>query len=74
MHTELYRVRDFGDGFLAVMPRPRAGDWMAEEFAALRSPSSRPPLRRNQAALLEFVPNGPGTEAVLDGFVRVAPV
>ena len=33
---DLYRVRSFGDGFVAVMPRPRAGDWLEDEIAGLR--------------------------------------
>ncbi len=35
MLPELYRVRDVDAGWLAVMPRPRAGDWLEDEIRGL---------------------------------------
>lgn len=34
---ELYKVVDYGDGFLAVMPRPRANDWLVDEIRGLQA-------------------------------------
>jgi len=32
---EYFRVREVDSGWLAVMPRPRAGDWLADELKGL---------------------------------------
>jgi len=37
MLTELYWITAVPDKKLAIMPRPRAGDWLADELSALRS-------------------------------------
>jgi protein-tyrosine phosphatase len=36
MNTELYWIQAAGPGKLAVMPRPRGGDWLEEEIWSLR--------------------------------------
>jgi protein-tyrosine phosphatase len=36
MRARLYTVELPGSGRLSVMPRPRGGDWLADEIAALR--------------------------------------
>ncbi|HLZ69628.1 MAG TPA: tyrosine protein phosphatase [Dehalococcoidia bacterium] len=36
MKAELYWIQDVGRGRLAMLPRPRAGDWLREEIASLR--------------------------------------
>jgi len=35
MQPRLYRLDNIGSGWLAIMGRPRAGDWVDEEFAGL---------------------------------------
>ena len=35
MKTEIYWVHDFQPGRLAIMPRPRGGDWLEEELSFL---------------------------------------
>jgi protein-tyrosine phosphatase len=35
MRPTIYEIERIGSGFLAVMGRPRAGDWAADEFAGL---------------------------------------
>lgn len=35
MRPIFYRVAQFGSGFLAVMAKPTAGDWVDEEFSGL---------------------------------------
>lgn len=37
MRAELYWITDAPHGRLATMPRPRAGDWLADEMASLQS-------------------------------------
>ena len=37
MQAELYWIADVHRGRLAIMPRPRAGDWLADELASLHS-------------------------------------
>src|SRR5687768_8217735 len=36
MNPEIYWIKTAGPGKLAVMPRPRGGDWLEEEIWALR--------------------------------------
>lgn len=36
MHTDLYPIADCPCGRLAIMPRPRGGDWLPDEIAAWR--------------------------------------
>jgi len=36
MQVEIYRIRNIGDGFLAIMAKPRAADWLEDEIAGLR--------------------------------------
>ena len=36
MQPEIYWIKDFKAGNLAIMPRPRAGDWFDDEIKALR--------------------------------------
>jgi protein-tyrosine phosphatase len=36
MQPEIYWIKDFDLGHLAIMPRPRAGDWLEDEIKALR--------------------------------------
>ncbi len=36
MTPDLYRVQNHGRGFVAVMPRPRAGDWLEDEMRGLQ--------------------------------------
>jgi len=36
MQPEIYWIKDFKAGYLAIMPRPRAGDWFDDEIKALR--------------------------------------
>jgi len=36
MQPEIYWIKDFELGHLAIMPRPRAGDWLEDEIKALR--------------------------------------
>lgn len=36
MRPELYWINDVPTGRLAIMPRPRAGDWLSDELAAWR--------------------------------------
>ncbi|HAI69934.1 MAG TPA: protein tyrosine phosphatase [Gammaproteobacteria bacterium] len=35
MQPEIYWIKDFKVGHLAIMPRPRAGDWLEDEIKAL---------------------------------------
>lgn len=35
MSPTIYRVESIGSGWLAIMARPRAGEWAADEFSAL---------------------------------------
>lgn len=35
MRPTIYQIERIGSGFLAVMGRPRAGEWVSEEFAGL---------------------------------------
>jgi protein-tyrosine phosphatase len=35
VHPTIYEIERIGSGWLAVMGRPRAGDWAADEFAGL---------------------------------------
>ncbi|MGL4464531.1 MAG: tyrosine protein phosphatase, partial [Planctomycetia bacterium] len=37
MKAELYPIDETPIGRLAVMPRPRAGDWLSDEIVSLRS-------------------------------------
>lgn len=37
MIPEFYKVVDHNEGFLAVMPRPRASDWLTDEIKGLQS-------------------------------------
>ena len=37
MRAELYWLRDTPHGRLAIMPRPRAGDWLADELKSMDS-------------------------------------
>lgn len=37
MRTELYPIPDVPTGRVAILPRPRAGDWLADEVAAWRA-------------------------------------
>ena len=37
MRAELYWVCQVGAGRLAVMPRPRGGDWLSDEVSSLRT-------------------------------------
>ena len=36
MRPEIYRVGPVEHGRLAIVPRPRGGDWLADEIQALR--------------------------------------
>jgi len=36
MRAELYWISDVPEGRLAIMPRPRSGDWLADEIASSR--------------------------------------
>jgi len=36
MQVEIYRIRNIGEGFLAIMAKPRTGDWLEDEIAGLR--------------------------------------
>lgn len=36
MVPEFYKVVDHGRGFVAVMPRPRANDWLSDELRGLK--------------------------------------
>lgn len=35
MKPDIYRVKDIGSGFLAVMAKPVSGEWVEEEFSGL---------------------------------------
>lgn len=37
MRAELYWITGIPEGRLAIMPRPRAGDWLVDELASLKS-------------------------------------
>ena len=37
MTPEFYRIADIGDGFLAIMAKPVAGEWLRDDLAALVS-------------------------------------
>lgn len=34
--VEIYRIRNIGEGFLAIMAKPRAADWLEDEIAGLK--------------------------------------
>ena len=36
MNTEIYWIKAAGPGKLAVMPRPRGGDWLEDEIRGLK--------------------------------------
>jgi protein-tyrosine phosphatase len=36
IQPEIYWIKDFKVGHLAIMPRPRAGDWLEDEIKGLR--------------------------------------
>jgi protein-tyrosine phosphatase len=36
MQPEIYWIKDFKVGYLAIMPKPRAGDWLDDEINGLR--------------------------------------
>jgi protein-tyrosine phosphatase len=36
MQAEIYWICEVGDGRLAIMPRPRGGDWLQDEIRSLR--------------------------------------
>ena len=40
MHTELYWIPGPWLGRLAIMPRPRGGDWLEDEIRSWRMPAS----------------------------------
>lgn len=33
---QIYTIQEIGKGFLAIMPKPRAGEWMEYEFSGLK--------------------------------------
>jgi len=35
MKPEFYKIEQLGNGFLAMMAKPRTGDWIEDEFAGL---------------------------------------
>src|SRR5438046_10686865 len=35
--AEIYTIEDTSAGRLSIMPRPRGGDWLAEEIGAIRA-------------------------------------
>lgn len=35
MQPEIYKIMQLGQGFLAMMARPRSGDWIEDEFSGL---------------------------------------
>lgn len=37
MRAELFKIKECPIGMLAIMPRPRAGDWLEDEIASWRS-------------------------------------
>lgn len=36
MQPEIYWIKDFELGHLAIMPKPRASDWLTDEIKGLR--------------------------------------